>query len=92
MTASYGTINTRPDGNVLSATFHAPPINLIGPRRSFRKVRDGRFYEMNYLIDAQAVQQQLGAWHTGTVTRRRLGQLVAPVTAPHRGPAPEGPL
>lgn len=26
---------------------------------SFHKVRDGRFYEMNYLIDAQAVQQQL---------------------------------
>ncbi|MFI6085623.1 ester cyclase [Streptomyces sp. NPDC051217] len=28
---------------------------------SFHRVRDGRFYEMNYLIDAQAVQQQLGA-------------------------------
>ncbi|MFF3710900.1 ester cyclase [Streptomyces phaeochromogenes] len=27
---------------------------------SFHKVRDGRFYEMNYLIDAQAVQRQLG--------------------------------
>lgn len=26
---------------------------------SFHKVRDGRFYEMNYLLDAQAVQQQL---------------------------------
>lgn len=26
---------------------------------SFHKVRDGRFYEMNYLIDAQAVQRQL---------------------------------
>ena len=31
MTASYETISTRMDGNVLSATFHAPPINLIGP-------------------------------------------------------------
>lgn len=31
MTASYETINTRLDGNVLSATFHAPPLNLIGP-------------------------------------------------------------
>ncbi len=28
---------------------------------SFHKVRDGRFYEMNYLIDAQAVQAQLEA-------------------------------
>ncbi|MGI5149452.1 ester cyclase [Plantactinospora sp. CA-294935] len=28
---------------------------------SFHKVRDGRFYEMNYLIDAQAVQAQLKA-------------------------------
>lgn len=27
---------------------------------AFHKVRDGRFYEMNYLIDAQAVQTQLG--------------------------------
>ncbi|GAA1869544.1 hypothetical protein GCM10009687_41630 [Asanoa iriomotensis] len=27
---------------------------------SFHRVRDGRFYEMNYLIDAQAVQRQLG--------------------------------
>lgn len=26
---------------------------------AFHKVRDGRFYEMNYLIDAQAVQRQL---------------------------------
>ncbi|MFB8352821.1 ester cyclase [Streptomyces niveus] len=26
---------------------------------AFHKVRDGRFYEMNYLIDAQAVRQQL---------------------------------
>ncbi|MFD0311898.1 ester cyclase [Streptomyces sp. NPDC059517] len=26
---------------------------------AFHKVRDGRFYEMNYLMDAQAVQQQL---------------------------------
>lgn len=26
---------------------------------SFHKVRDGRFYEMNYLIDAQAVERQL---------------------------------
>ncbi|MFI8304534.1 enoyl-CoA hydratase/isomerase family protein [Streptomyces sp. NPDC085927] len=31
MTASYDTISTRLDGNVLSATFDAPPINLIGP-------------------------------------------------------------
>ncbi|MGW7245630.1 enoyl-CoA hydratase/isomerase family protein [Streptomyces decoyicus] len=31
MTASYETISTRLDGNVLSATFHAPPLNLIGP-------------------------------------------------------------
>ncbi|MGW8952316.1 enoyl-CoA hydratase/isomerase family protein [Streptomyces sp. NPDC055709] len=31
MTASYETISTRLDGNVLSATFNAPPINLIGP-------------------------------------------------------------
>ncbi|MCZ1005488.1 enoyl-CoA hydratase/isomerase family protein [Streptomyces lydicus] len=31
MTASYQTIATRLDGNVLFATFHAPPINLIGP-------------------------------------------------------------
>ncbi|MFJ8673510.1 enoyl-CoA hydratase/isomerase family protein [Streptomyces sp. NPDC093589] len=31
MTASYETITTRLDGTVLSATFHAPPINLIGP-------------------------------------------------------------
>ncbi|WP_406202536.1 MULTISPECIES: enoyl-CoA hydratase/isomerase family protein [unclassified Streptomyces] len=31
MTASYETIITRLDGNVLSATFHAPPLNLIGP-------------------------------------------------------------
>jgi steroid delta-isomerase-like uncharacterized protein len=28
---------------------------------AFHKVRDGRFYEMNYLIDAQAVQRQLGS-------------------------------
>ncbi|WP_326726477.1 ester cyclase [Streptomyces phaeochromogenes] len=28
---------------------------------AFHKVRDGRFYEMNYLIDAQAVQRQLVA-------------------------------
>ncbi|WP_328364431.1 ester cyclase [Streptomyces sp. NBC_00457] len=28
---------------------------------AFHKVRDGRFYEMNYLIDAQAVQRQLAA-------------------------------
>ncbi|MET8783519.1 MULTISPECIES: hypothetical protein [unclassified Streptomyces] len=27
---------------------------------SFHKVRDGRFYEMNYLIDVEAVQRQLG--------------------------------
>ncbi|MFD9869929.1 ester cyclase [Streptomyces niveus] len=26
---------------------------------AFHKVRDGRFYEMNYLIDAQAVREQL---------------------------------
>lgn len=26
---------------------------------AFHKVRDGRFYEMNYLIDTQAVQRQL---------------------------------
>lgn len=26
---------------------------------SFHKVRDGRFYEMNYLIDSQAVRDQL---------------------------------
>ncbi|MGW5062588.1 hypothetical protein ACWEQ2_35655 [Streptomyces sp. NPDC004096] len=26
----------------------------------FHKVRDGRFYEMNYLIDVEAVQRQLG--------------------------------
>ena len=31
MTASYETLTTRLDGTVLSATFHAPPINLIGP-------------------------------------------------------------
>ncbi|MFI0960588.1 enoyl-CoA hydratase/isomerase family protein [Streptomyces sp. NPDC021080] len=31
MTASYETIKTRPDGNVLYATFNAPPMNLIGP-------------------------------------------------------------
>ncbi|MGC5567914.1 enoyl-CoA hydratase/isomerase family protein [Streptomyces sp. FR-108] len=31
MTASYETIHTRLDGHVLYATFHAPPINLIGP-------------------------------------------------------------
>ncbi|MEU8825141.1 enoyl-CoA hydratase/isomerase family protein [Streptomyces sp. NPDC048636] len=31
MTASYETISTRLDGNVLFATFNAPPINLIGP-------------------------------------------------------------
>ncbi|MFD6285798.1 enoyl-CoA hydratase/isomerase family protein [Streptomyces sp. NPDC060205] len=31
MTASYETIRTRRDGHVLYATFHAPPINLIGP-------------------------------------------------------------
>ncbi|MBB5083703.1 enoyl-CoA hydratase/isomerase family protein [Nonomuraea endophytica] len=31
MTASYETIDTRQDGDVLSATFHAPPMNLIGP-------------------------------------------------------------
>ncbi|MGW9170098.1 enoyl-CoA hydratase/isomerase family protein [Streptomyces decoyicus] len=33
MTAPYETISvtTRLDGNVLFATFHAPPINLIGP-------------------------------------------------------------
>ncbi|MFJ1706027.1 enoyl-CoA hydratase/isomerase family protein [Kitasatospora sp. NPDC088346] len=31
MTAAYETIRTRLDGNVLSATFDAPPINLIGP-------------------------------------------------------------
>ncbi|WP_247706256.1 ester cyclase [Streptomyces liliiviolaceus] len=26
---------------------------------AFHKVRDGKFYEMNYLMDAQAVRQQL---------------------------------
>ncbi|MER8158280.1 enoyl-CoA hydratase/isomerase family protein [Streptomyces sp. NPDC094472] len=31
MTASYETISTRLDGNVLSATSNPPPINLIGP-------------------------------------------------------------
>ncbi|MCF3141703.1 hypothetical protein [Streptomyces platensis] len=31
MTAPYATLTTRPDGNVLFVTFHAPPINLIGP-------------------------------------------------------------
>jgi enoyl-CoA hydratase/carnithine racemase len=31
MTASYETIRTRLDGAVLTATFNAPPINLIGP-------------------------------------------------------------
>ncbi|MFF4948708.1 hypothetical protein ACWC2K_37985 [Streptomyces chattanoogensis] len=31
MTAPYKTISTRLDGDVLSATFNAPPINLIGP-------------------------------------------------------------
>ncbi|MEW1751667.1 enoyl-CoA hydratase/isomerase family protein [Streptomyces angustmyceticus] len=31
MTAPYKTISVSLDGNVLSATFHAPPINLIGP-------------------------------------------------------------
>ncbi|KAB2384575.1 enoyl-CoA hydratase/isomerase family protein [Actinomadura montaniterrae] len=31
MTTSFETINTRLDGNVLFATFHAPPMNLIGP-------------------------------------------------------------
>ncbi|GLW18709.1 enoyl-CoA hydratase [Streptomyces sp. NBRC 13847] len=31
MTAPYNTISTRLDGNVLFATFDAPPINLIGP-------------------------------------------------------------
>ncbi|MFD0309385.1 hypothetical protein [Streptomyces sp. NPDC127119] len=31
MTASYETIDTHLDGRVLHATFHAPPINLIGP-------------------------------------------------------------
>jgi predicted ester cyclase len=28
---------------------------------AFHKVRDGRFYEMNYLMDAQAVQRQLSS-------------------------------
>ncbi|WP_433243499.1 enoyl-CoA hydratase/isomerase family protein [Actinomadura nitritigenes] len=31
MTDSFETINTRLDGDVLFATFHAPPMNLIGP-------------------------------------------------------------
>ncbi|MFE6743761.1 enoyl-CoA hydratase/isomerase family protein [Streptomyces tubercidicus] len=31
MTTSYETISTSLNGNVLSATFHAPPVNLIGP-------------------------------------------------------------
>ncbi|MFF2385755.1 enoyl-CoA hydratase/isomerase family protein [Streptomyces sp. NPDC058108] len=31
MTASFETITTRLDGNVLYTAFHAPPINLIGP-------------------------------------------------------------
>ncbi|MGW6217360.1 enoyl-CoA hydratase/isomerase family protein [Streptomyces sp. NPDC055109] len=31
MTAAYETISTRQDGNVLYATFDAPPMNLIGP-------------------------------------------------------------
>ncbi|MER5387198.1 hypothetical protein ABT040_44420 [Streptomyces sp. NPDC002688] len=31
MTPSYETIKTRLDGTVLSATFSAPPMNLIGP-------------------------------------------------------------
>ncbi|MER7664875.1 MULTISPECIES: enoyl-CoA hydratase/isomerase family protein [unclassified Streptomyces] len=31
MTASYETIDTSVDGNVLTATFSAPPMNLIGP-------------------------------------------------------------
>ncbi|MFI9557381.1 enoyl-CoA hydratase/isomerase family protein [Nonomuraea endophytica] len=31
MTASYETIDIRQDGNVLTAIFHAPPMNLIGP-------------------------------------------------------------
>lgn len=28
---------------------------------SFHRVRDGRFYEMNYLIDSEAVRRQLGS-------------------------------
>lgn len=31
MTASYETIGTVEDGNILTAVFHAPPMNLIGP-------------------------------------------------------------
>ncbi|WNO74791.1 enoyl-CoA hydratase/isomerase family protein [Streptomyces sp. AM8-1-1] len=31
MTASYETIDTSVDGNVLTAAFNAPPMNLIGP-------------------------------------------------------------
>lgn len=31
MTTSYKTLSTSLNGNVLSATFDAPPINLIGP-------------------------------------------------------------
>lgn len=36
---------------------------------AFRKVRDGRFYEMKYLIDAQAVQRQLVACHQSRLRR-----------------------
>ncbi|MFD3919264.1 hypothetical protein [Streptomyces sp. NPDC058595] len=28
---------------------------------SFNRARDGRFYEMNYLIDSETVRQQLGS-------------------------------
>ncbi len=53
MTASYETISTRLDGNVLSATFHSPPINLIGPE----VVRDlvGLLEELSRPVSARVV-------------------------------------
>ncbi|GAA2591304.1 enoyl-CoA hydratase/isomerase family protein [Streptomyces tubercidicus] len=53
MTTSYETISTSLHGNVLSATFHAPPINLIGPE----VVRDlvGLLEELSHPAAARVV-------------------------------------
>ncbi|MER0484952.1 hypothetical protein ABR737_42655 [Streptomyces sp. Edi2] len=56
MTTSYKTLSASLNGNVLSATFHAPPINLIGPEA----VRDlvGLLEELS--------QPALPAWWSST--------------------------
>ncbi|MEV5980911.1 ester cyclase [Streptomyces sp. NPDC052114] len=50
-------------GTPVKEWFGVPPTGATVEyaEYAFHKVRDGRFCEMNYLIDAQAVQRQLAA-------------------------------